>query len=143
MSQEIPPVPPLSKIERPNGHRPAAAPKKSLQLSPTTTVIILIVIAAVIFFLPTQKSTVKETAAPAVVEAQTLTESAPIAPAPQKLLTPAQEDLQYQSLVQQVASMQQDVASLTQKLQTLQEMMLLLQENEHAKALIDSESAKE
>ena len=67
MSQETPPVTPSSKIDRPNGQRPSAPPKKSLQLTPTTTIIILIAIAAVIFFLPTQKPSVDKVATTSAV----------------------------------------------------------------------------
>jgi len=137
MSHETP-VNPQPKIERPNGQRPAAAAKKSLQLSPTTTVIILMVIAAVIFFLPTNKAS---TPAPVAAVEPAAPVAAEPAPGTFKILTPAQEDLQYQSLVQQVISIQQELSTVSQKLQTLQEMMVLLQQNEHAKSLLNAEDS--
>lgn len=145
MSQETPLTPQQPRIERPNGHRPVAAPKKSLQLSPTMTVIILAIIATVIFILPSNGGKKAEVAAPVAVAAPAApVEAQPVATAPIELkaLTPEQENLQYQALAQQVASLQQDLATLTQKLQTLQEMLTLLQQNEHAKADAISKPAK-
>jgi hypothetical protein len=145
MSQEPQATPQQPKVERPNGQRPAPSANKK-QLSPTTTVIILAVIATVIFILPTNKST-KTEAAPPVVTAITAPAAAVETPAVSVsgevgILTPAQEDLEYQALVQQVVSMQQDMAALAQKIQTLQEMLTLLQQNEHAKADLDAAAKK-
>jgi hypothetical protein len=145
VSQEPQVTPQQPKVECPNGQGLASSANKK-QLSPTVTVIILVVIAVVIFILPTNKST-KTKASPPAITAVTAPVT-PVVPAPiaaskdMKLLTPAQEDLQYQALVQQVVSMQQDMTTLTLKIQTLQEMLTLLQQNEHAKADLDAATKK-